>query len=105
MKTRHYLVRGAWLSVAIALCAIVALAVVLGISYDGTCGGFMQFLAAAKPCSFIDYVFTNLTLMALILGIKFWPAIIVVLASPMVVGYIRDRRRLQVATAAGNIAR
>jgi hypothetical protein len=92
MKKRRYVVWGLWTALAAPLLALIAVAVILAISYDGSCGGFLPWLAAAKPCSFVDYVFGNLTLLALIFWVEFWPIIIVVLALPVGVGYMLDRR-------------
>ena len=74
------------------LLALTAVAVLLAVSYDGTCGGFMPWLASAKSCGFADYLSGNLMLLALIFWVEFWPIIIVVLALPVGVGYMLDRR-------------
>ena len=92
MKKRRYVVWGAWAAFAAPLLAAIVIAVVLAFSYDGKCGGMLPWLAANHPCSFLDYVFGNLTLLALIFWVEFWPMIIVVLALPVAVGYWLDRR-------------
>ena len=97
MKKRRYVVWGAWTALAAPLLALTAVAVLLALSYDGKCGGFMPWLASAKPCGFADYVFGNLTLLALIFWVEFWPIIIVVLTLPVGVGYMLDRRNERIS--------
>ena len=92
LKKRRYVIWGAWTALAAPLLALTAVAVLLAVAYDGKCGGFMPGLAPAKPCGFADYVFGNLTLLALIFWVEFWPIIIVVRALPVGVGYLLDRR-------------
>jgi hypothetical protein len=92
MKKRRYIVWGAWTALAAPLLALIAVAVMLAISYDGKCGGFMPWLASAKPCTLAEYVLNNVTVLALIVWFEFWPFIIAVLALPVGVGYMLDRR-------------
>ena len=77
---------------AAPLLALSAVAVLLAVAYDGKCGGLVPGLASTKPCGFADYLFGNVTLLALIFWVEFWPLIIVVLALPVGVGYLLDRR-------------
>jgi hypothetical protein len=93
MKKRRYVVWGAWTALAAPLLALAVVAVLLALSYDGKCGGFLPWLASAKPCTLAEYVLNNVTLLALITWFEFWPFIVVVLALPVCVGYMLDRRK------------
>ena len=91
-KKRLYIVWGAWTALAAPLLVLIAYAVLMTFSYDGKCGGFMPWLASAKPCTLGEYVLNNVTLLALIAWFEFWPFVILILALPVGIGYILDRR-------------
>ena len=93
MTTRRYLMRGSWIALAIPLVTLVAGAISLALSYDGKCGGFLPWLAAARQCTLADYVVGNLSLFALIVWIEYWPFILLLLALPIGIGYLLDRRK------------
>jgi hypothetical protein len=91
MKRRYFL-RGVYVAFGIVLCIAIALLVQVGFSYDGKCGGFLPALAGPRPCSFLEYVFANMLLFALLLGAAYWPFVLVLLFLPPFVGYLLDRR-------------
>jgi hypothetical protein len=92
MTTRRYLVRGSWIALAMPLVIFAFGAISLMFSYDGKCGGFLPWLAAARQCTLADYVVGNLSLFALIVWIEYWPIVIALLALPIGIGYLLDRR-------------
>ncbi len=93
MTTRRYLKLGTWVALAAPLAVLMAGAVMLTFSYDGKCGGFLPWLAAAKSCTLADYLSGNLLLLALIVWTEYWPLVLALLALPIGIGYILDRRR------------
>lgn len=93
MARRPYLVRGIYVTCGIVLLVVIAALSQLALSYDGTCGGFLPALAGPRPCSFWKYAFENLLLYAIFPGNTYWPAVLVLLLVPPIVGYVLDRRR------------
>ena len=93
MTRRRYSVWGAWAAFIALLLVLVTSTAWLAVSYDGRCGGFQPWLAAARPCTLAEYVRLNLSVLALIVWNEFWPLIVVLLASPVALGYVLDRRR------------
>ena len=89
---------GTWAALIAPLLILIASIVWLTLSYDGKCGGFLPWLAAAKPCTLAEYVVGDLSLLALITWTGYWPLIIVLLALPVGIGYVLDRRRERHAT-------
>lgn len=90
---RRYFLRGVYVAGAIALCiAIVSLAL-MGLSYNGKCGGFFPGLSAPRPCSFSEYMIGDVVAMSMILLGTFWPVVLILLIVPPFVGYLVDRRR------------
>ena len=83
---------GACIAMAAPLLVLMVSLVWLTLSYDGKCGGFLPWLAGARPCTLADYVVGNVLLFALIVWVEYWPFIIALLALPVGVGYVLDRR-------------
>ena len=93
MTTRRFLLWGTWVALAAPVVVLMAGAALLTFSFDGNCGGFLPWLAAAKPCTLADYLSGNLALLALIVWTEYWPLVIALLALPIGIGYVLDRRR------------
>lgn len=84
---------GSWIALAMPVLTLAAGTLSLLLSYDGKCGGFLPWLAAARQCTLADYVIGNLSLLVLIVWIEYWPFIILLLALPIGIGYLLDRRK------------
>jgi hypothetical protein len=93
MTTKRYLAWGTWIALAIPLLALVVSISWLAASYDGKCGGYLPEISAARPCTLAAYVVGWDSLFALIAIREYWPLIIVLLALPVGIGYLLDRRR------------
>jgi hypothetical protein len=91
MMRRRYFLRGVYVTCGIFACIAMVLLVQIGSSYDGKCGGFLPALAGPRPCSFLEYVFGNVLLFALLLGAAYWPLALALLFVPPLVGYLFDR--------------
>jgi hypothetical protein len=91
MRGRHFR-RGALVVLGMFVGIAIVLLVVIGLSYDGKCGGFMPWLAGARPCSLLTYVTGNVALLAALLGFTYWPIALALLLLPPFVGYLLDRR-------------
>ena len=52
-------------------------------SYNGECGGYLPWLASAKPCTLKEYV--NLVVVVF----KHWPLVIAAMGLPIAIGLIR----------------
>ena len=89
---RRYFSRGVYVTCGIVLCIAIAFFAQIGLSYDGTCGGFSPALAGPRPCSFLEYVLGTVLLFAVLLGAKYWPFVVALLVLPPFVGYLLDRR-------------
>ena len=91
MSRRHVL-RGASIAFGVLLCIAIVFVVRMGYSYDGKCGGFFPGLSARMPCSFLEYVFGDMLVIAILLVDAFWPWLLAFLVLPIFVGYLLDRR-------------
>jgi hypothetical protein len=89
----RYFRRGAYVACG-AACIGVVLLVVIGLAYDGKCGGFFPGLSAPRSCTFVEYLSGDVLVFALILGVTYWPLVLAVLFLPPLVGYVLDRRSL-----------
>jgi hypothetical protein len=92
MSKKRYLVWGIWVAVTGLMLIVVVNMVWLALSYDGRCGGFIPEISSPRACSLTQYVFGNFTLLALIAWTEFWPIIVLLLALPVVIGLVLDRR-------------
>ena len=61
-------------TIASLLIVAVTFAVNLGISFDGSCGGFFPGLWARQPCSAREYATRDLVAIAVLLDVSYWPA-------------------------------
>ena len=95
---RRYLLRGVWVACGILLCIAIGFIVLMGFSHDGKCGGFFPGLSVRKPCSFWEYMSGDVLVIGMILGETFWPMVLALLALPLLVGYVVDRRGRRPAT-------
>jgi hypothetical protein len=57
-------------------------------SYNGECGGYLPWLASAKPCTLKEYVDGNFWLLVVVV-FKHWPLVIVAMGLPIAIGLIR----------------
>jgi hypothetical protein len=62
MRWRRVIFRAVAVTLAAFLIVVGAIAVQAVIAFDGKCGGFMPFLAAARPCTLWEYVQYSLSL-------------------------------------------
>lgn len=90
---RRYCLRGAYIAGAIAICIAIVSLVLMGLSYNGRCGGFFPGSSAPRPCSFSEYMFGDVVAISMILLGTFWPIVLILLIVPPCVGYLLDRRR------------
>lgn len=58
-------------------------------SYNGECGCYLPWLAAAKPCSLKEYVAGNFWLLVAIVFDVYWPIVIAAMGLPIMIGLIR----------------
>jgi hypothetical protein len=86
------LLRGTYFAGAIVLCAVIVSLILMGLSYNGRCGGFFPELSAPRACSFLGYMFGDVVAISVIMISTFWPIVVVVLIVPPFVGYLLDRR-------------
>lgn len=64
--------RAAAIVVVTVLVATSAIAIQIAIGFDGKCGGLLPSLSAARPCTLAEYVWSNLTLMWLVILHDYW---------------------------------
>jgi hypothetical protein len=89
---RRYFWWGLYGGLAVLSSSAIAIVVQIAFAYDGTCGGFIPFLAGPKPCSFWEYISGSVLLVALILWDEYWPLVLALLVVPASVGYLIDRQ-------------
>ena len=92
MAKRGTLLWGIFVAAVIPVLALAVSAVWLMLSYDGTCGGLMPWLAAAKPCPRIQYVRGMLSAIIVIVWTAYWPIILGWLGVSGWIGYLVARR-------------
>jgi hypothetical protein len=93
MVRRRYWRRGVYLACGICLCIASVFLVRIGASYDGNCGGFLPWLAGARPCSFWEYMAGTVLLVTVVLGATYWPVILALLVLALVGVWIARRRQ------------
>jgi hypothetical protein len=93
MARRRLLFWGISVAVAVPMVALIATTVWLMLSYDGTCGGMMSWLAAARPCALVQYVLGTLSVIIVIVWISYWPIILGWVGLAVCIGYLLERRR------------
>jgi hypothetical protein len=86
------LIRGFCIAGALLLCVALIFALRMGFSYDGKCGGFFSEVSAHRPCSLWSYMTGDVLAIAVVLGLTYWPLVLVLIAVAIVVGYFFGRR-------------
>ena len=89
----RYLRRGFLVAAGLILCLAIAYIVLMGLSYDGKCGGFFPGLSGRRPCSLSEYMFGEVVAMSFVLGFAYWPVVLMLLIVPPLIGYLLDRKR------------
>jgi hypothetical protein len=92
-KALKYMLLGLLLDIALVLAALLALAVLAAVNYDGLCGLGFIFGSGRSPCSRGEYVYETLTLVSLIAVYAGWWIIVPLLAAPPFVGFLIGRGR------------
>src|SRR6476620_1731062 len=72
MRWRIATFRAIAITVAAFLIAGCVIVVQTALRFDGTCGGLIPFLAAAQPCTFGKYVWSNVSFTFAVLVQEFW---------------------------------
>jgi hypothetical protein len=85
------LIWGIVIALAIPICFFGASILWSVYSYNGECGGFLPWLASAKPCTMKEYVVGNFWLLVIIIFDVYWPLAILAMALPIAIGLIRYR--------------
>ena len=84
---------GLFIPIVILILATIVNAVLLAGSYDGKCGGYLPWLAGAKPCTLFEYVSGNLLLVGVVVWSSYWPILLFLLLMPAAAGYWLDKRK------------
>jgi hypothetical protein len=92
MAKRRTLLWGLLVAAVVPVVALAVIAVCLMLSYDGTCGGMMPWLAAAKPCPRAQYVRGTLFAVIVIVWTSYWPIILGWVGVSGWIGYLMGRR-------------
>jgi hypothetical protein len=94
-NTKHrYLWPGVAIACGTALCLAIVFLAGAGMSYDGKCGGFFPELSMRRPCSFWGYLSGDVLAIALIVGVAYWPLVLILTLAVAVI-YFLNRRRNQ----------
>jgi hypothetical protein len=72
MRWQTATVRAIAVSVAVFLLAACAIVVDAALRFDGKCGGFMPFLAAAQPCTLWQYLYSSVSFTLVVLFQEYW---------------------------------
>jgi hypothetical protein len=65
----------------------------IALAYTGQCGGLMPFIAAATPCTRMEYVQGGLELLLTVVLVELWPFILPAVLTPPLVAWWLDRNR------------
>jgi hypothetical protein len=90
---RRYLLRGIAIALATPVVILIAGSLVTALTFDGKCGGFIPELSPVRPCTLTAYVTGWVPLLTLMVISEFWPLILALLAIPIAIGFVMDRRR------------
>lgn len=91
--SRRYLWWGILGGPALVGLGVLATLIAVALAYDGTCGGWLPFLAAPGRCSFREY-FAGAAVLAIgVLWDGYWPVLLAVLIVPPFVGLLLRARR------------
>ena len=88
----RYLKRGMYITCGMLLCMVIVGVVTMGLGYDGKCGGYFPGLSVRRSCSFWNYLSGDALVIAMIMAVAFWPAVLALSVLPPFVGYLFDRR-------------
>jgi hypothetical protein len=89
-KSRSF--RGVYIAGAVLLCAAVFFALRMGFSYDGKCGGFLPEVSTPRPCSLWSYMTGDVLAIAVIVGLTYWPLLMMLIVVAVLLGYFLSRR-------------
>jgi hypothetical protein len=89
-KSRSF--RGVYIAGAVLLCAAMIFALRMGFSYDGKCGGFLPEVSAQRACSLWSYMTGDVLAIALVLGITYWPVLVLLVILAVLTAYFFARR-------------
>jgi uncharacterized membrane protein affecting hemolysin expression len=84
--------RGVYIAGAVLLCVAMIFALRMGFSYDGKCGGLLPEVSAPRPCSLWSYMTGDVLAIALILGITYWPVLVLLVILAVLTVYFFARR-------------
>jgi hypothetical protein len=90
------LVWGIVIAFAIPICFFGSSILWSVYSYNGECGGYLPWLASAKPCTLQEYVAGNFWLLVAIVFNGYWLVVILAMGLPIVIGlikYLADREK------------
>jgi uncharacterized membrane protein affecting hemolysin expression len=89
-KSRSF--RGVYIAGVVLLCAAMIFALRMGFSYDGKCGGFLPEVSAQRACSLWSYMTGDVLAIALVLGITYWPVLVLLVILAVLMAYFFARR-------------
>ncbi len=92
-KALRYAFYGVLADVALVLGALLLLALLAAIEYDGTCGFSLIFFGSRSPCSRGEYVSWVVSFVGLVVVVEFWWALLPALLLPPVAGFWLGWRR------------
>jgi hypothetical protein len=92
-KALKYMLLGLLLDVALVLAALLVLAVLAAVDYDGLCGLGIFFGSGRSPCSRSEYVYETVTLVSLLVVSVGWWIILPLLLLPPFAGFLIGLRR------------
>ena len=72
MRWRITIVRAVAATVVAFLTLASVVTIEAALQFDGKCGGFMPFLAAAQPCTLPRYVWSSVSFTTAVLFHEFW---------------------------------
>jgi hypothetical protein len=84
--------RGVCIAGAVLLCVAMIFVLRMGFSYDGKCGGFLPEVSAQRPCSLWSYMTGDVLAIALVLGITYWPVLVLLTILAVLTAYFFARR-------------
>jgi hypothetical protein len=88
----RYFRRGVYVACAMILCLVIVCIVLMGLSYDGQCGGYFPGLSGRRPCSLSEYMFGDVVAISVIMASAYWPVVVTLLLLPPFIGYWFDRK-------------
>jgi hypothetical protein len=83
------------LIVALAAAVVCVFMLDAASQFDGSCGGFMPFLAAPRPCTLSQYLWSSIGFSASLLLGEYWGWVVLVVALVLCTSLAIERRRIQ----------